>query len=107
MTEDGRASEGTPRDDRRGQEPDADPRHAAGRPGMVPPDSGPRSPYGAPLRTESPAQSRPGFTPHQYDRRPGTSPQYDRRPGTSPQYDRRPGTSPRYDRPSGTSPQYD
>jgi putative serine protease PepD len=74
MTEDSRAPGGSPLDDRRGQTPDAGNTagqasngYAAGRPQMAPPDSGPRSPYGAPLRTDAPGPPRPAFTPHQYE----------------------------------------
>jgi putative serine protease PepD len=80
MTEDSRAPGGSPLDDRRVQGPDAgntagQQGYVAGRPQMAPPDSGPRSPYGAPLRTETPGPPpRPAFTP-QYE-----PPQYQQQP---------------------------
>ncbi len=46
---------------------------------MAPPDSGPRSPYGAPLRSDPPPAPRPSraFTPHHYD--PAYDQTYERR----------------------------
>jgi putative serine protease PepD len=78
MTEDSRAPGGPPQDDRRtpesetrnlaASEDQVDQPFLSGPPqGMAPPDPGPRSPYGAPLRPDQPAPQRPVFTPHHYE----------------------------------------
>jgi putative serine protease PepD len=114
MTEDSRAPGGAPQDDGRGREPEGGNEGAnpvppdrllvsgPPRPGMAPPDSGAGSPYGEPMRTDSPAPPRPGFTPYHYDQ------QYDRRyeqprPGPPPApapY----GWNPQHQQPAGGYP---